>query len=256
MLKFIVYGLLLTSTAAKSQSTGFLGWKNVKNKRYARYQGKPVTAEDLPASFDWRDSSLFSNPIKNQGACGSCWAFAITKSLELSLLMKEQSETLNLSEQHMVSCERSAYGCSGGYMESAIFVVNSGLAGEEDFPYRAANVACKKGLQVKARASSYVLLGSANKAPEVDAIKSAIMKYGSVFVTVSAGGSGWSSSGDRVTGCRNRSTNHMVNLVGWTANREWIMANSWSDKWKDGGYAKVPFGCDLIAREAGYIEVE
>jgi C1A family cysteine protease len=240
---------------ARTHQTGFLGWKDPRNKAHVRYQGEPVVTSFLPKSFDWRGSGYLV-PIKDQGQCGSCWSFAITKSLEMSNIIYAQSETLNLSEQHMVSCARDAYGCSGGFMETAAFVVNKGLTGEKDFPYTASNSACKNNLPIRVKATSFVLLGSANKAPEVDAIKSAILRYGSVFVTVSAGGNGWSSGGDSVTGCRNRGTNHMINLVGWTANKEWIMANSWGTGWKQAGYAKSPFGCDSVAEEAGYIEIE
>lgn len=255
MIKFIVFSLLSTTAMARTHQTGFLGWKDPRNKDAMTYQGEPVVTSFLPKSFDWRKSGKLV-PIKNQGQCGSCWSFAITKSLEMSRIIYGQGETQNLSEQEMVSCESSAYGCSGGFMESAEYVVKKGLTGEADFPYTASNAACKRNLPVRDKAINFVLLGSSNKTPEVDAIKSAILRYGSVFVTVAAGGNGWSSSGDSVTGCRNRGTNHMVNLVGWTANKEWIMANSWGTGWKQSGYARIPFECDQIAQEAGYIEVE
>lgn len=255
MIKFIVLCLLSTTAVARTYPTGFLGWKDPRNKANVRYQGEPVVVSYLPKSFDWRGSGYLV-PIKDQGSCGSCWSFAITKSLELSMIFYAQGDSLNLSEQHMVSCAQDAYGCSGGFMESAAFAVNNGITGESDFPYSGTNANCKRNLPIRAKASSFVLLGSPNKAPEIDAIKSAILRYGSVFVTVAAGGSGWSSSGDSVTGCRNRGTNHMINLVGWTANKEWIMANSWGSDWKQAGYAKIPFGCDLVAEEAGYIEIE
>lgn len=247
--------LFLISTNVYANATGYLGWKDPANKKTAKYQGTPVVDEWLPQSFDWRGSGYLV-PIKNQGSCGSCWSFAITKSLEISEVVYGNRDKQDLSEQHMVSCERSAYGCGGGFMESAIFAVKTGLTAEENFAYRASNVSCKQNLPIAAKAISYTLLGSANKKPDVGAIKSAILRYGSVFVTVAAGGSGWNSSGDSVTGCRNRGTNHMVNLVGWTANNEWIMANSWGTSWKNNGYAKIPFGCDRIADEAGFIEVE
>lgn len=229
-------------------------WKNSENKKAVKWQGEPVVTSFIPKSFDWRLSGQLPD-TRNQGQCGSCWSFAITRSLEISEVLFGFRDAQNLSEQEMVSCESSAYGCGGGFMESAEYVVKKGLGLESDFPYQAANVRCKK-VPSKAKAVEFVLLGDENTAPKVDAIKSAILRYGSVFVTVAAGGNGWSSSGKEVTGCKNRGTNHMVNIVGWTEDNKWVMSNSWGKDWKDGGYALVPFGCDKIAEEAGYIEVE
>lgn len=237
--------------------------ETVAGKRALGYKGlgpNPVytdevfPTEDLPKSFDWRSAQAVPS-IKNQGQCGSCWAFAITKSLEAALIVQTGLEEQNLSEQQMVSCDRSASGCSGGYMTSAQYVVDKGLTGEDSFPYAARNLRCK-AVTIEQKAASYKLLGSRNKKPTVEEIKAAMVKYGPVFVTVAAGGSGWSGRTGEITGCRNRGTNHMVNLVGWTENGKWIVANSWSESWGDKGFTLMKFGCDKIGEEAGYIVVQ
>jgi C1A family cysteine protease len=167
--------------------------------------------------------------------------------------MQSNEPMTDLAEQQMVSCVRDAYGCGGGFMESAAYVVKSGLTEEKNFPYRAANLSCKQ-VPITVKAASFTLLGGPNQKPTVEAIKTAILRYGSVFVTVAAGGSGWSGSRKEITGCRNRSTNHIVNLVGWTADNKWVMNNSWGTSWGDKGFALIPYDCDRIADEAGYIE--
>lgn len=234
------------------KATGYLGWQSEANRLKAPYQGTPVVESWLPVSYDWRGSGYLP-PIRDQGSCGSCWAFGITKSLEVANYIVAGQDMVDLSEQQQVSCNRKAYGCRGGFMESAQYVVDHAIASEQDFPYRASNVACKSNLSGVVKAKGYVLLGSPQAKPTVEAIKTAILRYGSVFVTVAAGGAGWSGSG-KITGCRNRSTNHIVNLVGWTADDNWVMANSWGTSWGTKGYALIPFGCDKIADEAGYIE--
>jgi C1A family cysteine protease len=99
-------------------------------------------------------------------------------------------------------------------------------------------------------------LGSANRKPTVDEIKAAVIKYGIAFVTVAAGGNGWSGRTGEITGCRNTGTNHIVNIIGWTKNGKWKMKNSWGKSWANQGYSLIKFGCDKIAEEAGIVIVE
>lgn len=263
-MKRFVIGILLTAndlaiaatvqTSVGPRATGYLGWPTQEARLKAPYKGIEVNESWMPKSFSWRNSGIVPE-TKNQGNCGSCFSFAITRSMEIAVVLQGFRDMPNLAEQQIVSCAKDAYGCGGGFMTTAQYVVDVGLTDEKNFPYQAANLACKKSLPIKEKAISYSLLGSATKSPSVQEIKAAILRYGSAFVTVSAGGSGWSGSSDRVTGCKNRGTNHMVVLVGYDE-KNWIMSNSWGKEWGDGGYAKVPFGCDQIGDEAGYIEVE
>lgn len=245
----------MVQTVAGPRATGYLGWPSEAARLKAPYKGIEVNDTWIPKSFSWRGSGVLP-PIHNQGQCGSCYSEAITGSLEIAVNVQGFRPTPNLSVQQIVSCDQGSYGCSGGFMSTAQFVVDYGLTNEENFPYRAANVACKKNLPIAEKAISYHLLGSANTKPSVVEIKAAILRYGSVFVTVAAGGPSWSGNSDRITGCRNSQENHMVILTGWSAKNEWEMRNSWGKEFGDGGYAWVPFGCDKIASEAGYIVVE
>ena len=232
-------------TKAGNKSTGYLGLGE------ATYAEERLNAIPLPDSFDWNEKGMVS-PIRDQGQCGSCWAFAITKSLESALLIQGKP-LMNLSEQHMVSCARDAYGCGGGFMSSAKFVVNPGLTDEASFPYAARNLRCKSGLKIKEKAIKYELLGTATRSPTVEEIKIALLTYGPLYVTVAAGGSGWSGRTGEVTGCRNRGTNHMVVITGYTEDNKWIVANSWGSNWGNKGYTLMKFGCDKIAEDAGYV---
>lgn len=239
---------VIIDTVAGPMATGYLG--HTKDLAPLEYVAIEFPTDDLPTEYDSRES--FEHPeIRNQGACGSCWAFASVRSLEISMSHLKKDK-LDLSEQDMVSCETSAYKCSGGFMESANFLL-TGITDEAHWPYAASNLKCK-GTPKYAKAKEVKLLGSAGKSPTVDEIKGAIYYHGSSFVTVAAG-SGWGGGSGELpqSACRAKSTNHMVTLVGWTVDNKWIMANSWGKDWGNNGYSLVPFGCAKIGEEAGYI---
>lgn len=243
--------IVLTNDGVKY--TGYIG---LGDKEKISYATMKTGVQELPETFNWQDVDGVLPEVRNQGNCGSCWAFAIAGALESALVVQGKKDLLNLSEQQMVSCDRQSYGCSGGFMSSADYVVRKGLTDETSFPYVAYNSRCKSGLDIKAKAVKYFLLGTASQKPTKDEIKTALIQYGPLFVTVAAGGSGWSGSSGKVTSCRKRATtNHMVQIVGYDQDG-WIFKNSWGKKWGDGGYSHIGYGCDKIAEEAGFVLVE
>lgn len=227
--------------------TGFLGHHDIERLGSTYFSPSEDIIGQLPEEFDLRTQGMVAK-IKDQGSCGSCWSFAITGALESARLHAGLPE-LNLSEQQMVSCVRNAYGCEGGFMSSADYAVNPGLALESDYPYTARNGSCRNPLPATAdKLKSWAYVGAAGRKPTVDEMKAALVQYGVLFVTVSAGGSDWDGR-STMTQCGNRSTNHMVNIVGWTRDGKWIVKNSWGTDWGDNGFAYAPYGCDNLANE-------
>ena len=96
----------------------------------------------IKKEFSWNDTSYLS-PVKNQGRCGSCWAFASTNALET--YMRSLNYTIDrLSEQELVDCSKENYGCNGGFMHKAYdFIIrNKGLVSDKDYPYVARTNKC------------------------------------------------------------------------------------------------------------------
>ncbi|NXW78084.1 CATH protein, partial [Hirundo rustica] len=93
-----------------------------------------------PDSIDWRKKGNFVTPVKNQGACGSCWTFSTTGCLESAIAIAT-GKLLSLAEQQLVDCAQAFnnHGCSGGLPSQAFeyILYNKGLMGEDTYPYRA-----------------------------------------------------------------------------------------------------------------------
>src|SRR5690606_1515605 len=98
---------------------------------------------DSPASWDWRDKDAVG-PVKNQGSCGSCWAFSTVGNLE-GLYYIKTGKFRQFSEQQLVDCDKVDEGCNGGLMENAFEYIKKtgGIESEEDYPYKARRNTCQ-----------------------------------------------------------------------------------------------------------------
>lgn len=102
-------------------------------------RGNHYTKEGpLPEFIDWRAKGKFVTPVKNQGACGSCWTFSTTGCLESAIAIRS-NKLLSLAEQQLVDCAQNFnnHGCSGGLPSQAFEYIkyNHGLETEKDYPY-------------------------------------------------------------------------------------------------------------------------
>ncbi len=225
-------------------------------RQTAKFRGQNYATEKLPARWDWRERGGVT-PVKNQGSCGSCWAFGTVAAFE-SAIMIATGKLTSLSEQQLVSCSPSYGSCSGGYYAFGLYE-EKGANYSEDFPYKAANVSCKQGLSEHEDLMDWSYVGSSSSEPSVEDIKSAIFNFGVVAVTVAASGAFDSYKKGIYNECNRSSTNHMVALVGWDDETQtWIMKNSWGKNWGEDGYMHIKYNdesgrkCNRIGETAAY----
>jgi C1A family cysteine protease len=202
----------------------------------------------LPAAFSWLAQGKMT-PAKNQGSCGSCWAFAACGSFEAVIKIKD-NVTRDLAEQWLVNCT-SGSSCSGGWCPDNMFK-KYGAVYEKDAPYKAANGTCGT-YTYHEKATNYKQIATN---PTVDQIKQAIYTYGPVWVCIAAGSnfsgykSGVLAKGDA------GSVNHAVVLCGWDdATGSWVLRNSWGTGWGENqGYMRIKYGLSLVGYNATYIQ--
>ncbi len=213
---------------------------------------------DLPESFDWREEVTGGLPsIKNQGSCGSCWAFGTIAPIECNIKIKDGVE-VDLSEQWLVSCNQDGYSCSGGWWCHDYFMENgktdlcgdSGAVLEEDFPYTATNAPCNCPYPHEYFIEDWAYVGNPNGVATVDQIKQAIYDYGPVSVAVCVNSAFSGYTGGVFSGPTCHEINHAVALVGWDDNQGsngiWFLRNSWGAGWGEGGYMRIEYGvCDV-----------
>jgi C1A family cysteine protease/predicted secreted protein len=221
----------------------------------------------LAASFDWRNvnGQNYVSPVKNQGSCGSCWAFGTVAPLEAKLLISGGG-LADLSEQYLVSCNNSGWSCSGGwwahdyhYNKKVSGELEAGSVLESNFPYTASSSACNPPHAHYQKIESWKYVGSSFGVPSVEAIKNAIATSGPVAAAVCVG-SAFSSyhsgifSTDEKNVCKTGQVNHAVVLVGWDdASDTWIMKNSWGTGWGESGYMRIKRSVSNIGYAANYV---
>ncbi len=216
----------------------------------------------LPPSFDWRDYDGCT-PVKNQGGCGSCWAFATVGPLECNIKIRD-GITVDLSEQWLVSCNRDGWGCGGGWWAHDYHQWKTDACGgtgavlEAYFPYQASDLPCNCPYPHEYLIDDWTYIGSEYGIPPASAIKQAILDYGPVCVGVSVNAAFQAYTGGIFNGCANGDLNHGVVLVGWDDSQGpagvWFMRNSWSAGWGEGGYMRIPYECSRIGYAASYVD--
>ena len=209
-----------------------------------------VPANGLPESFDWREKGAVTE-VKDQGQCGSCWAFCTVAAFEGAYFL-EYNRLLSLSEQQLVDCDTVDHGCNGGWPTNAMnFVKNNGGAMlESDYAYTARAGTCKF---IASKAKMQVKNVYTFSARNEEAMMTALQQHGPLAVAVDARKFNSYSSGImNSAGCYSSMPNHGVTVVGWgvdNGTKFWTIKNSWGTSWGEDGYVRLLRGVNACGVE-------
>jgi len=195
----------------------------------------------LPPSVDWRIKG-YVTPVKDQGQCGSCWAFSATGALEGQTFAKTM-KLPSLSEQNLVDCSGTFgnMGCNGGLMDYAFQYIkaNKGIDTEETYPYEARNDKCRfNPANVGATDTGFVDIRAQN---ETD-LQNAIATVGPISVAIDASHSSFHFYSKGIydePACSPVQLDHGVLAVGYDSQSGqdyYTVKNSWGPNWGMQGY--------------------
>lgn len=237
-----------------SYTLGMTEWMDKTDAEYRDYlsihsrTSQPIilnfpifTEEELPSEVDWRKHNAVT-PVKNQGSCGSCWAFSTTGAIE-GLWAINQNELVSLSEQELMDCSRSEgdMSCRGGLMDYAFQMVldKGGICSEEDYPYKESDQPSCQKCDPVAHISGFRDVPSNNEEALLQAVA-----HQPVSVAIEADHLGFRfyKSGVFNSEKCGDTLDHGVLLVGYGVEDNqpyWILKNSWGTSWGDEGYMKI-----------------
>jgi len=206
----------------------------------SKYEVVASVNGDLPTSFDWRDKNAVT-PVKDQGQCGSCWAFSATEEIESQWILKGHA-AVDLAPQQIVDCDKSDGGCSGGDTPTAYeYVIKAGgIEYEADYPYKAKDEKCNfKSSAVAVNITSWKYVVKKKNETEM---QSALYNAGPLSICVDAEPWQHYTNGILSKNCGQK-LDHCVELVGYGVDDDatlfWNIRNSWGTSWGESGYIRV-----------------
>lgn len=222
---------------------------------------KPTVTISTPPSttaglVDW--TGVYTTPVKDQGYCGSCWAFSATEQLE-SDSMRTLGTSYVLSAEQITQCADFAYGCGGGWTEVAYGYVASagGIEQDSDYPYTSyygTTGTCKAD-------TSDMVIGVGSGGFTTISGESSMASYvqatGPLSVCLDA--NNWNSYTGGVMSVCGQSVDHCVQAVGVDTSASepyWKVRNSWGTSWGESGFIRLLYGantCD-ITNDPTYVD--
>lgn len=226
---------------------------------------------DAPDAIDWSEKGA-TTPIKDQGQCGSCWAFSTTEGVESAYYMANGKLPEPLSTQQVISCDKTDGGCNGGDLPSAFHYLMKagGQDTDADYPdtsHTTGNTGkCKwdKKEVVKVSHFRYAVPpcseGSCTNQDE-EKLAAALAKYGPLSICLNAEVWDDYSGGIFKKKCSSAASamDHCVQLVGYDKTQKyWKVRNSWTKSWGEEGFIRLPMGDNAcgVANEAVIVSIE
>jgi len=197
---------------------------------------------DRPESIDWREKGAVTG-VKNQGQCGSCWAFGTVGTIE-GAHFKKTGKLVSLSEKNLVDCSRQNHGCRGGlpYLALNFVIKQGGIDTEESYPYHPSQGQCRfdeDNIGATITRARRIIKGS-----EED-LQNALATIGPIAVAIDAAHYSFQLYHSGVyheRSCSSYRLDHAVLAVGYGSEHGkdyYIVKNSWGPRWGLGGYIKM-----------------
>jgi C1A family cysteine protease len=260
MSKLILLALCTVSVAAK-YSRGYVRQAHAKN--YPVLPRAALQMDAVPDRVDWSVNA--TTPVKDQGSCGSCWAFSTIEGVESSIFMAT-GKLPELSTEELVSCDKGADGgCDGGDIPTgAKYLKKNGVASAADYPDKSSKSGrtgkCTWNKKTVATVSGFQYAlpqcerGDCSKQDEAT-LAAALAQYGPISICINSGdgqSGDWAKykSGILKGSCKAQANliDHCVQLVGYDkapANGDaayWKIRNSWAASYGEEGFIRIPYG--------------
>jgi len=259
LIKLFIFAFLLNFTYAQTITT-----TTSRQVTTTTTTAKPTTTVVIKNAVDWRNTKGMLQPVKNQGSCGSCWAFAAVAALEAAIF-KKNGQSMSLSEQQLVDCayrSKPRDGCQGGWMGDAYNYLVSSIGSDKTsaYPYTSGSTgtwgsACKT-TTLGSTAVGYAPVKGYVQSPTgtEEWLRNAVATIGPVtigYVVVESFtfySSGVYYDADCTASNPKYLGGHAVVVVGYGTDPAlgdyWIMRNSWGTGWGQAGHF-------LMARNRG-----
>lgn len=205
------------------------------------------------AQFNWADQNCVTG-VRDQGNCGSCWAFATHGAFEGSYAVVNQT-LIDSSEQQTLDCSKIG-SCGGGWWAYQ-YLIDTGSATEKAYPYKAVQGTCNTSVESLYKAAAWGYVDASNTIPTVDAMKKALCAYGPLGVAVAVTPAFQAYKSGVFNENSNANINHGVTLVGWDDTKKaWRIKNSWGPAWGENGFMWIAYGCNKIGYGASWVQAK